>query len=75
MALFIKHQTTTAIAVVLWGVLAVHPTDNILGPLLNGHLLHYPIIVVIFGVIGGLLAFGLIGLFIGPCILVTLMKV
>ena len=44
-------------------------------PLLIGHLLHYPIIVVIFGVIGGLLAFGLIGLFIGPCILVTLMKV
>lgn len=75
MALLIKHQSTTAIGVVLWGVLAVHPTDNILRPLLIGHLLHYPIILVIFGVIGGLLAFGLIGLFIGPCILVTLMKV
>jgi predicted PurR-regulated permease PerM len=74
MSLIIDHQTTTAIAVVLWGILAVHPTDNILRPLLIGHLLHYPIILVIFGVIGGILAFGLVGIFIGPCILVTLMK-
>ncbi len=73
--LIIDHQTTTAIAVVLWGILAIHPTDNILRPLLISHLLHYPIILVIFGVIGGILAFGLVGIFTGPCILVTLMKV
>ena len=43
--------------------------DNILKPLVMGRGLTTPIIVIFIGVIGGTLAHGIIGLFIGPIIL------
>nr|WP_249794884.1 AI-2E family transporter [Bradyrhizobium sp. Oc8] len=43
--------------------------DNILKPLVMGRGLTTPTIVILIGVIGGTLAHGIIGLFIGPIIL------
>lgn len=44
--------------------------DNILKPILMGQGLPVPIIVILLGVIGGTLAHGILGLFIGPVILI-----
>src|SRR6187399_2283174 len=43
--------------------------DNILRPILISRGVELPLILIIAGVIGGLVAFGVIGLFIGPVIL------
>lgn len=40
--------------------------DNILRPLLIKHGANLPLLLVFAGVIGGLIAFGLIGIFVGP---------
>jgi predicted PurR-regulated permease PerM len=52
--------------------------DNVIRPLLIRRGANLPLVLVFAGVIGGLLAFGMIGVFIGPVILAvtyTLLKV
>ncbi|MGL5034146.1 MAG: AI-2E family transporter [Microcystaceae cyanobacterium] len=44
--------------------------DNILKPILMGKGLPVPIVVILLGVIGGTLAHGIVGLFVGPVILI-----
>jgi predicted PurR-regulated permease PerM len=48
---------------------AVGILDNILKPLVMGRGLTTPTIVIFIGVIGGTLAHGIVGLFIGPIVL------
>jgi predicted PurR-regulated permease PerM len=44
-------------------------TDNILKPLLIRRGVNLPLLLIIAGVIGGLIGFGVVGLFIGPVLL------
>jgi predicted PurR-regulated permease PerM len=53
----------------LWGVLAVGSIDNLLRPLLISGRSEVPTLAVFLGVMGGLSAFGFIGLFLGPIVL------
>jgi predicted PurR-regulated permease PerM len=57
------------IMLLIWGTVLVHPTDNLLRPLLISNATHVPFLLVMFGVIGGLAAFGLVGAFLGPILL------
>jgi predicted PurR-regulated permease PerM len=50
-------------------LLIVGLADNILKPMLMGRGLSTPMIVIFVGVLGGMLAHGIVGLFIGPIIL------
>jgi predicted PurR-regulated permease PerM len=43
--------------------------DNVLRPILIRRGADLPLLLILVGVIGGLLAFGMIGLFVGPVIL------
>ena len=43
--------------------------DNVLKPLLMGRGLNTPMLVIFIGVLGGMLAHGIVGLFVGPIIL------
>jgi predicted PurR-regulated permease PerM len=43
--------------------------DNIVRPLVISNATRMPFLLVVFGVLGGVLAFGLVGLFIGPVLL------
>ncbi len=57
------------ILMIAWGLAVVHPTDNILRPLLISNVAKTPFLPTMFGVIGGVAAFGLIGTVIGPVVL------
>ena len=50
-------------------LLLVGISDNALRPLLMGRGLSTPVLVIFIGVLGGTLAHGIVGLFIGPVIL------
>ncbi len=70
-ALAVQGRTGAAIFLFIWGVIAVATADNFLKPLLiqgDGEL---TTLVVFLGVFGGIAAFGLLGVFIGPIVLAT----
>ena len=58
-----------AIGVVLWGVLVIHPVDNILYPILVGERLGLHALVLFVAFLGGLIIFGPPGLILGPAII------
>jgi predicted PurR-regulated permease PerM len=58
-----------------WGALVVSWVDNLIRPLVISGVTRIPFLLVMFGVLGGLAAFGLIGLFIGPVVLAVCMAV
>lgn len=72
--LILDHQEMTALGLAFWGFLVVHPTDNVLRPLLISHLMDDPFFLVLIGIVGGVLAFGVIGVFLGPAVLGILMR-
>lgn len=57
------------IGLFLWGTLVVSWVDNVIRPLVISRNTRIPFVVVMLGVLGGLTAFGFIGLFLGPVIL------
>jgi predicted PurR-regulated permease PerM len=50
-------------------LLIVGLADNVLKPMLMGRGLNTPMLVIFVGVLGGMLAHGILGLFVGPIIL------
>jgi predicted PurR-regulated permease PerM len=57
-----------ALFMTAWGVLVAGSADNVLKPLLIAGRAEIGTLPVFFGVIGGLAAFGMAGLFLGPII-------
>ncbi len=53
----------------IWGLVVVSGSDNIVRPLLIGKGTEAPLALVFLGVVGGILTFGFLGLFIGPTLL------
>ncbi len=62
-----KDVTTALLLTLFLGIVSL--LDNILKPLVMGRGLTTPTLVILVGVIGGTLAHGIVGLFIGPIIL------
>lgn len=62
-------ETNAAIGLFLWGALVVSWVDNLIRPLVISGPTRIPFLLVFLGVLGGLNAFGLIGLFLGPVLL------
>ncbi|QEZ48491.1 AI-2E family transporter [Cupriavidus oxalaticus] len=73
--LLIADHTVAGIGLLLWGATAVSWVDNVVRPLVISGATKVPFLLVMFGVLGGLAAFGLIGLFVGPVILAVLLAV
>ncbi len=65
----VTGETGWAIFMAVWGFFVVSGADNILRPLLIGKGVQAPLALIFLGVIGGILAFGFLGLFIGPTLL------
>jgi predicted PurR-regulated permease PerM len=73
--LFVKGSTAAAVGLFIWGAIVLGWTDHIVRPFLISREAAIPFILVLFGVLGGLASFGLVGLFIGPVILAVLLAV
>lgn len=73
--LLVSGHTAEGIGLLLWGALVVSWVDNLIRPLVISNATKIPFVLVMFGVLGGLAAFGLVGLFLGPVVLVVLMAV
>jgi predicted PurR-regulated permease PerM len=63
------------IGLAIWGTLVVSSIDNVIRPLVISSATQIPFLLVMFGVLGGLGAFGMVGLFLGPVILAILMAI
>lgn len=73
--LIANGQTVDGIGLLLWGTLVVSWVDNLVRPMVISNATRIPFLLVMFGVLGGLAAFGLVGLFVGPVVLAVLMAV
>jgi predicted PurR-regulated permease PerM len=74
--LFWTGQTVWGIALLVW-TLVVGTMDNVLRPILIRKGADLPLLLIFAGVLGGLFAFGIVGLFVGPVVLAvtfTLLK-
>ena len=73
--LIFMNKVLAGIGLIAWGVLVVSTIDNVIRPLAISGASRVPFLVVMFGVFGGLTAFGVIGIFLGPVILAVLRAV
>ena len=67
--LYDQGQTGWAIFMAVWGVAVISSVDNFVKPLLISRTASLPILLIALGVFGGVLAFGFIGIFLGPVLL------
>ncbi len=69
--LLAEGETGWAIFIAIWFLAFVGTIDNWLRPILISREVELPFVLIVFGIFGGLLAFGFIGVFIGPTLLAT----
>jgi predicted PurR-regulated permease PerM len=67
--LWSEGQTPWAVFIICWGVLVIGTVDNVLKPWFISRGSNLPLLLVLLGIMGGVMAFGFIGLFIGPTLL------
>jgi predicted PurR-regulated permease PerM len=67
--LFNNGSTGWAVFMLVWGMFVISGVDNVVKPMLISRGSSLPFILVLLGVMGGVLAFGFVGLFIGPTLL------
>jgi predicted PurR-regulated permease PerM len=67
--LYAKDQTGWAIFMVIYGTAVISSVDNFLKPILMSRAGNLSLLLVVLGVFGGAIAFGFIGLFVGPALL------
>jgi predicted PurR-regulated permease PerM len=70
--LAIQAAYARAIFMFLWGALIVGTADNFLRPLIIGNRTQIPTIFLFFGILGGLQAYGFLGVFLGPVLIAIL---
>lgn len=58
-----------AIFMLVYGLLVISSVDNLLRPALISHTAQLPMLLSVLGIFGGALAFGFIGIFLGPVLL------
>ena len=67
--LYDSGQTGWAIFMVAWGVLVISSIDNFVKPILISRGAGISIALIALGVLGGVMVFGFIGIFLGPVLL------
>lgn len=64
--LFAQGSIGWGIFMVAWGLFAISSIDNVIKPYLISRASSLPLLLILLGVFGGIVAFGFIGIFIGP---------
>lgn len=67
--LFYQGDYVYGVFMLIWGTFVVSGVDNFLKPYLISRGTSLPLLLVFLGVIGGVLAFGFLGIFLGPTLL------
>jgi predicted PurR-regulated permease PerM len=67
--LFLESHGGAALFLFLWGLIAISGIENVVRPYLIKYGTNLPFVTILLGVLGGLMAFGFIGLFLGPVLL------
>lgn len=67
--LYDQGQTGWSVFMVAWGLLAISSVDNFVKPMLISRTASLPILLIALGVFGGAIAFGFVGIFLGPVLL------
>ncbi|MCA9777760.1 MAG: AI-2E family transporter [Candidatus Eremiobacteraeota bacterium] len=68
-SLALGGSPVAGVLLALWGILVVSSADNVLKPLFISRQVKMPLPLSLLGVAGGLLGFGLLGVFIGPVVM------
>jgi predicted PurR-regulated permease PerM len=66
--LYWTSSTGWGTALLVWS-LPILALDNVMRPILIRRGVQLPMLLIIAGVIGGLISFGVVGLFVGPVVL------
>jgi predicted PurR-regulated permease PerM len=66
--LFAKVSIAWGVFMVIWGLI-ISSADNVVKPWLISKGSTMPFVLILFGVIGGAMSFGLVGVFLGPTLL------
>jgi predicted PurR-regulated permease PerM len=67
--LFGQDRTSWGIFMAVYGLFAISSVDNLVKPIIISRGSKLPFIVMFIGVLGGVAAFGFIGIFLGPTLL------
>jgi predicted PurR-regulated permease PerM len=67
--LFNQGQNGWGVFMLVWGLFLISGVDNVVKPMLISRGSDLPFLLVLLGVLGGVFAFGFVGLFIGPTLL------
>ncbi len=70
-----EQRTGWAVFMFFYGLLGISTIDNVLKPLLISRSSRLPFAATLIGVIGGALAFGVAGVFLGPMLLALAMDI
>jgi predicted PurR-regulated permease PerM len=72
--LFNQGEIFWAIFMLVYGTFAISGVDNVVKPILISHSAKLPLLLIILGVLGGAVAFGFVGIFLGPALLALGLK-
>jgi predicted PurR-regulated permease PerM len=64
---------TKGVILIIYGTLIISGIDNVIKPLIIGGRTKLPTLFLFFGILGGLQAYGFLGIFLGPVLLATIM--
>lgn len=67
--LVVSHHPWRGIALALYGVIAISGADHVIRPIFIARGAQLPYLLTLIGVIGGVLEFGGLGIFLGPVLL------
>jgi len=71
--LLAKGSAVAAVSVFIFGMLVLFIGDHFVRPKIIGDSVKLPFLWVLFGILGGVEVFGLIGLFVGPALMALVM--
>ncbi|MHB8844454.1 MAG: AI-2E family transporter [Nitrospirota bacterium] len=72
--LYFSHEPTNALLLALWGAILVSLPDNFLRPLIIGRKAKLPTFLLFLGILGGIQAYGMLGILFGPLVVTLLMS-
>lgn len=70
--LFLQGEIIRSLVLLAWSLGIVGTVDNVLKPLIIGNRLGLPVLLLFFGILGGLTLFGALGIVLGPVIFALL---